>query len=182
MFNAVMPELVRVLTVWTCTQNGHRVCDGLHQHSLEQCCSNSGGRDPSMVRHCRSFSSFHQFRLLEKSPGFSTVKLYLLGSPSGFPHFEVDDRTLIRTSLGREGNRPDWLKSPSFCLLTLAAFCMYRRPIPDQFTHVRTWIFDAGIWNTLGGAAGTRVAPSRYTANWDGIMQHRQTPVTLRNL
>jgi len=49
-------------------------------------------------------------------------------------------------------------------------------------THVRNWIFYAGIWKTLGGAAGTRVAPSRCTANWDGIMQHRQTPVTPRNL
>jgi hypothetical protein len=28
-------------------------------------------------------------------------------------------------------------------------------------THVRNWIFDVGIWSTVGGAADKRVAPSR---------------------
>jgi hypothetical protein len=54
------------------------------------------------------------FVFLKSPPGLSP--------PSSFPHFEVDDRTLIRNSLGREDNRPDWLKSPRLCQVTLAAF------------------------------------------------------------
>ena len=40
-------------------------------------------------------------------PGLSPSSFIFLGSPSSFPHFKADDRTLIRNSLGRAGNRPD---------------------------------------------------------------------------
>ena len=165
MVNGMIPELVGVLTVRICTQKWPSCLWWITPEFSGTVLFKSGGRGPSMGHHCRSLSSFHQFRLLETSSRFTTAKPYFLGSPSSFPHFEVDDRTLIRNPLGREGNRPDWLKVSAPMPSDTGRLLRVSDADTRSVSHERTWIFDAGIWKTLGGAADTRVAPSRCTAN-----------------
>ena len=149
MFNAVIPELAGVLTVRICTQKWPSCLWWITPALFGTVLFKIWGSRP-INGSPQPFPAFHLFRLLEKSPGFITAKLYPLGSPSSFPHFEVDDRTLIRNSLGREGNRPDWLTSPRFCLVTLAAFCVYRGPIHDQLHMCEIGFFTLVFGRRLG--------------------------------
>ena len=88
MLNAVIPELVGVLIAQICTQKWPSCLMDYTSILWKSVAQNLVSRP--INGSPLPFPAFHQFCLLEKSPGVFTTKLYLLGSLS-FRHFEVDE-------------------------------------------------------------------------------------------